>query len=165
VGSQRISFTLDHPRARTQANGRIQTPHEAYEILRLEISTTGDSWTDDDSGRIEDRLREIVLNLIVAAEVQYRANAHTGYENACRRRAEIERKLIEQRAAAVRLAREKTAKAEAEQRKTLLRMAADHRAAQDIRAFVRAAIEAFRPDKAEESPVAGWSAWALGVAD
>ncbi|MGY2916073.1 hypothetical protein [Bradyrhizobium sp. USDA 3262] len=165
VGSQKISFTLDHPRARTQANGRIQAPHEAYEILRLEISASGDSWEDDDSGRIEDRLREIVLKLIVAGEVQYRASAHTAYENACRRRAEMERRLAQQRAEAARLAREKAAKAEAEQRKTLLRMAADHRAAQDIRAFVKAAITAFSPEKAEESLVAGWAAWALGVAD
>jgi len=165
VGSQKISFTLDHPRARTQANGRIQAPHEAYEILRLEISASGDSWEDDDSGRIEDRLREIVLKLIVAGEVQYRASAHTAYENARRRRAEMERRLAEQRAEAARLAREKAAKAEAEQRKTLLRMAADHRAAQDIRASVKAAITAFSPEKAEESLVAGWAAWALGVAD
>lgn len=165
VGSQRISFTLDHPRARTQPNGRIQTPHEAYEILRLEISTTGDSWTDDDSGRIEDRLREIVLKLIVAGEVQYRTNAHTAYENACRRRAEMEHRLAEQRAEADRLAREKALEAEAEQRKTLLRMAADHRAAQDIRTFVKAAMAAFGPDKAMERATTDWAAWALGVAD
>jgi hypothetical protein len=165
VGSQRISFTLDHPRARAQANGQIQTPHEAYEILLLEISATEDSWADDDSGRIEDRLREIVLKLIVAGEVQYRASAHTAYENACRRRAEMERRLAEQCAEAARLAGEKAAKAEAERRRTLLRMAADHRAAQDIRAFVKAAITAFGPEKAEESAAAGWAAWALGVAD
>jgi hypothetical protein len=165
VGSQRISFTLDHPRARTQANGRIQTPHDAYEALRLEISATGDSWVDDDSGRIEDRLREIVLRLIVAGEVQYRANTHTAYENAHRRRAELERRLAEQRAEAIRLAHDKAVKAEAEQRKTLLRMAADHRGAQDIRAFVKAAIAALGPDKADESPAADWAAWALRVAD
>jgi hypothetical protein len=165
VGSQKVSFTLDHPRARTQANGRIQTPHEAYEILRLEISTTGDSWTDDDSGRIEDRLREIVLKLIVAGEVKYRANTHAAYENACRRRAEMEHRLVEQRAEATRLAREKALKTEAEQRKTLLRMAADHRAAQDIRTFVEAAIAAFGPDKAMERAATDWAAWALGVAD
>lgn len=165
VGSQKISFTLDHPRARAQANGRIQTPHEAYETLRLEIPATGDSWADDDSGRVEDRLREIILKLIVAAEVQYRANAHTVYENACRRRAEMERRLAEQRAEADRLAREKAIKAEAEQRKMLLRMAADHRAAQDIRAFVKAAIAAFGPDNAQESPTADWVSWALRVAD
>ncbi|TKV77735.1 hypothetical protein FDV58_29475 [Bradyrhizobium elkanii] len=164
VGSQKISFTLDHPRARTQANGRIQTPHEAYETLRLEIPATGDSWADD-SGRTEDRLREIILKLIVAGEVQYRANAHTVYENACRRRAEMEHRLAEQRAETHRLAREKAIKAEAEQRKMLLRMAADHRAAQDVRAFVKAAIAAFGPEKTEESSVAGWTAWALGVAD
>lgn len=165
VGSQRISFTLDHPRARTQPNGRIQTPHEAYETLRLEIPATGDSWADDDSGRIEDRLREIVLKLIVAGEVQFRANAHTAYENACQRRAEMERRLAEQRAEGARLAREKALKAEAERRKTLLRMATDYRAAQDIRAFVEAAIAAFDPDNAQESPTADWVSWALGVAD
>jgi len=165
VGSEKISFTLDHPRARKQSDGSIQAPREAYEILRLEISATGDSWADDDRGRVEDRLREIVLKLIVAGEVQYRANAHAAYENACRRRAELERRLAEQRAEAARLAREKALKAEAERRKTLLRMAADHRAAQDIRAFVRAAIAAFGPDNAQESPTADWANWALGVAD
>ncbi|CKY53352.1 Uncharacterised protein [Mycobacterium tuberculosis] len=69
VGSQRISFALDHPKARTEASGRVQAPREAYEILRLDISATGDSWADDDSARIEDRLREIVVKLIVAGEV------------------------------------------------------------------------------------------------
>jgi hypothetical protein len=165
VGSQRISFTLDHPRAKTQANGRIQTPHEACEALRLEISATGDSWMDDDSGRIEDRVREIILRLIVAGEIQYRANVRTAYENAHRRRAELERRLTEQRAEVIRLARDKAVKAEAEQRKTLLQMAADHRGAQDIRAFVKAAIAALGPDKADESPAADWVAWALRVAD
>ena len=101
----------------------------------------------------------------MTGEVQYRANAHAAYENACRRRAELERRLAEQRAEAARLAREKALKAEAERRKTLLRMAADHRAAQDIRAFVRAAIAAFGPDNAQESPTADWANWALGVAD
>lgn len=165
IGSQKISFALDHARARAQANGRVQAPREAYEILRLEISTTGGCWTDDDSGRIEDRLREIVLKLIVAGEVQYRANAQRAYENAYRRRAELERMLAEQRAEAIRLAREKAVTAEAKRRKTLLRMAAGHRDAQDIRAFVDAAIEAFGPDTAKEGPAADWTAWALGVAD
>lgn len=165
VGSQKISFALDHARARAQANGRVQAPREAYEILRLEISATGGSWTDNDGGRIKDQLREIVLKLIVAAEVQYRTNAHKAYENACRRRAEMERMLAEQRAEAARLAREKAIKAEAERRKTLLRMAADHREAEDIRAFVDAAMEAFGPDAAKEGPAAHWMTWALGVAD
>ncbi len=73
VGSQKVSFALDHPKARTEANGRIRAPHEAYEILRLDISASGDSWTDDDGGRIEDRLREIILKLVVVGEIQYRA--------------------------------------------------------------------------------------------
>jgi hypothetical protein len=110
VGSQTISFALDHPKTRARANRRVQAPREAYEILHLEISATGGSWTDDDSGRIEDRLREIVLKLIVAGEIQYRANAHSVYENACRRRAEMERKLAEQRVEAARLAREKASR-------------------------------------------------------
>lgn len=165
VGSQKISFTLDHPRARMQTNGRIQTPHEAYETLRLEISATGDSWTDDDSARIEDRHREIVLKLIVAGEVQYRASTHTAYENACQRRAEMEHRLGNQRVETARLALEKAFELEAEQRKTLLGMAADHRAAQDIRTFVKAAIAAFGPNKTIERAATDWAVWALGIAD
>jgi hypothetical protein len=165
VGSQKISFTLDHHRAKTQANGRIQTAHEAYGILRLEISTTGESRTDDHSGRVEDRIREIVMKLIVAGEVRYRANAYAVYENACRRRAELEHRLAEQRTEAVRLAREKALRAEEEQRRTLLRMAADHRAAEEIRTFVKATMAALGPDKAMERAATDWAAWALGVAD
>lgn len=165
VGSERVSFALDNPKARTEADGRVRAPREAYEILRLDIPATGETWTDDDSGRIEDRLREIVLKLIVAGEVQYRASAHRAYESACRRRTEMERMLAERRAEAARLACEKAAKAEAERRKALLQMAADHRVAQDIRAFVDAAIRALDPDAAVATPAADWAAWALGVAE
>jgi len=101
----------------------------------------------------------------VAGEVQYRANAYTAYENSCRRRVEMEQRLAEQRTEAARLAREKALEAEAEQRRTLLRMAADHRAAQDIRTFVMATVAAFGPDKAMERAAKDWAAWALGVAD
>jgi hypothetical protein len=165
VGSQKVLFALDHPRTRTEANGRIQAPREAYEILRLDISASGDSWTDDDGGRIEDRLREIVLKLIVIGEVQYRANAHRAYENACRRRAEMERMIADRCAEAARLAREKAAKADAERRTALLRMVADHRAALDIRTFVVTALETLGSSIAKEGPAADWAAWAFGVAD
>lgn len=73
--------------------------------------------------------------------------------------------LAERRAEAARLACEKAAKAEAERRKALLQMAADHRAAQDVRAFVDTAIRALHPDAAAAGPAADWAAWALGVAD
>lgn len=159
VGSQKVSFTLDHPEATRDANGWVQAPREANEILRLEISATADSWTDDDGGRIEKRLREIVLKLVVAGEVQYRADAHRTYEYACRRRAELQRMLVQRRAVAARLEHEKAAKADAERRQELLKMAADHRTAQDIRAFVSAAAGALDPDSA-----AHWVTWALEVA-
>jgi hypothetical protein len=47
----------------------------------------------------------------------------------------------------------------------LLRMAADHRAAQDVRTFVKAAMAAFGPDKAMERAATDWAAWAMGVAE
>lgn len=166
IGSQKVSFGLDHPRIRTEANGRIQTPREAYEILRLDISASGDSWTDDDGGgRIEDRLREIILKLIVIGEVQYRADARRTYENARRRRTEMERMIADRRTEAVRLAHEKAAKADAKRRTALLRMAADHRAALDIRTFVMTALETLGSSMAKEGPAADWAAWAFGVAD
>lgn len=165
IGSQKVSFGLDHPRIRTEANGRIQAPREAYEILRLDISASGDSWTDDDGGRIEDRLREIVLKLIVIGEVQYRADARRTYENACRRRTEMERMIADRRAEAARLAHEKATKADTERRTALLRMAADHRAALDIRTFVMTALETLGSNMAKEGPAADWAAWAFQVAD
>lgn len=56
-------------------------------------------------------------------------------------------------------------KAKTEQRDALLQMAADHRAARDIRGFVNAAIEALGQSAAKAGPVADWAVWALGVTD
>jgi hypothetical protein len=166
VGSQQISFALDHLKAKSERNGRAQAPREAHEVLRLEIPATDESWADTADARIEDRLRDITLRLIVAGEIRYRANAHSAYERACRARAAMERKISEQRAEAARIAHEKAIKAEAEQRNVLLRMAADHRAAKDIRAFVDAAVETLGgSDPAKAKTVNAWATWALGVAD
>lgn len=164
IGCQKVSFALDHPEAKRDANGWVQAPHEAHEILRLEISATGDSWTDDDGGRIENRLREIVLKLIAAGEFRYRTNAQRAYEGACRHRIELQRMLARQHAETDRLVREKALKADAERRKVLFQMAADHRAAQDIRAFVNAAVEALDPHVSKTGLAASWASWALEVA-
>ena len=163
IGSQRISFTLDHLKTRAEVNGRGRMPNEAYETLFLEVPATGNSWVDDDRGRIEDRLREVVLKLILAGEIQYRATARRAYERMCDRRAEMERMLVKQRAEAAKIAREKAAEAQAERRRLLLQMAADHRTAQDIRAFVGAAIQA--RDTSTAGAIADWAAWAYETAD
>jgi hypothetical protein len=165
VGSQPVSFNLDQPEARSHANRPVQAPREAYDILRLDIPGTGDSWTDDDGGRIEDRLGEITLKLIVAGEILYRADTRGTYEHACRHRAEMERTLVQQRAETVRLAHEHAIKAEAARRKALTQMAADHRAAEDIRAFIRAVVEAPKLATGEGTALKDWSFWAFGVAD
>ncbi len=77
----------------------------------------------------------------------------------------MERMITDRRAEAARLAREKTAKADAERRTALLRMVADHRAALDIRTFVMTALETLGSSMAKEGPAADWAAWAFGVAD
>jgi len=165
IGSQRISFMLDHFETEAEANRRVRAPREAYEIMCLEIPATGDSWADDDKSRIEDRLGEIVRKLIVAGEIQYRASAQLAYRSMNDRRAAMARRLAEQRTETVKIAREEAVKVETERRKLLIQMAADHRIAEDIRAFVGAALQLLDTSAIHAGPAASWAAWAYETAD
>lgn len=164
VGSQSVRFKLDHPAAKPDRDGSWKTRPGKVDTLRLTVEGAGArTWIDTKTAKLEACLTDIVVHLIVAGEMRFRRQAVASYEWALERRREAEEELAKARAEAARKAREARIQAERQRREALLGMAADLRAAEDIRALVRRVGEA-RADASDET-ARRWSAWALAVAE
>ena len=83
-----------------------------------------------------ERLTDIVVDVIVAGEAQYRASQISHHAWLIKRRAENEAELVRRHEEAERRRRERELKEQQERRDLLFRQARDWRTAQDIRAFV-----------------------------
>jgi hypothetical protein len=163
VGVERVSFLLDHPSAKPNRDGQWQTRLGWADELRLTINGDGaQSWSDTEEHGLETHLTEMVVQLITAGELNYRASARASYERTLQRRRELEDELARRRAETARKAREAEIAAEEARRAQLLNMAADLRAADDIRALVARVLAQRGADDGEASR---WGAWALEVAE
>jgi hypothetical protein len=162
IGGEQVRFHLDHPSAKPDRAGRWTTRPGWADVLRLTLEVGGElTWSDGEESALEAHLTEIVVQLIVAGEMQYRATALSGHAAALRRRRELAEELARRRAEAARQARVARIEAEHARRSELMAMAADFRAAQDIRALVAQVSEGC----GDEALGRRWRAWALEVAD
>lgn len=163
VGAERVSFLLDHPSAKPDRNGQWQTRPGWADELRLIINGEGaQSWSDTEEHGLETHLTEMVAQLIIVGELNYRASARSFHELALQRRRELEEELARRRAEAARKARKAEIAAEKARRAQLLNMAADLRAADDIRALVARVLA---KSGANDGAASRWGAWALDVAE
>jgi hypothetical protein len=163
VGAMSVSFLLDHPAAKPDRDGRWRTREGWADELRLSlVSDEAHSWSDAEDHGLEARLTEIVVQVILAGEVSYRAAARASYERTLSRRRELEAELVRRQEEAARKARETAIAAEKERRTQLLTMAADLRAADDIRSLVARVMARNAPDAEGASR---WAEWALSVAE
>ncbi|WP_332764465.1 hypothetical protein [Phenylobacterium sp.] len=170
VGTQHLSFTLDHPSAKPTIHGEWATRPGPVDILKLELKSkfpeagVAGLWTDGDGSKLEERLTDIVVDIIVAGEAQYRAGQFSHHAWLIKRRAENEAELVRRREEAERRRREQELKEQQERRDLLFRQARDWRTAQDIRAFVSDVLsESGGGDR--DAGLAEWRAWALAEAD
>jgi hypothetical protein len=167
VGAQRVAIRLDHPEAKPDRDGRFRTREGFADVLRLAIASTSTDkvWADTAGSALEAHLTEIAIEILVAGEAQLRANAQDDYARACQRRLEFEQKLAAQNAEAIRHARELAMRAERERRRNLLRMAAEHRKAEQIRGLIDQVVRIRGADPFQAEGVAKWAEWARQVAD
>jgi hypothetical protein len=172
VGQTRVKLSLDHPFARPDQHGRHLTREGPVGELRLEIEIPADSkprgfqsvWEDAEDKKLEAHLTAIVVAIITAGEVHYRANQASHHVWLMQRRKENEAEVARRRAEAERRAREAALAAEKARRDRLHQQANDWRAAQDIRGFVRDVLsQSPSPLPLAEAQV--WAAWALAEAD
>jgi hypothetical protein len=169
VGNQTLQLRLDHPSAKPNRHGEWSTRPGKADTLQLAI-VDGSSekpkrtWSETSERKLDDQLTEIVVELIVQGEIDYREGARRLYEWRIQRKAELEEEVRKRKAEAERKAREQLIKEEREAREALLTQARALRDAGDIRTLV-AAVTAQARNLGSEEAAKDWASWALAVAD
>lgn len=168
VGDQNMEIALDHPRAKPNRWNEWSTRSGPVDLLKLELKphyTEGIPklvWMDDENGKLEDQLTEIVIAFGVAGETYYRQSLIAHHARLLERRAENEAEVVKRRAEAERLARERRLKAEKERRERLFAQARNWRTACDVRGFVGDVLGTQSTPGVE---LLGWAEWARAEAD
>jgi hypothetical protein len=124
------------------------------------------SWQDDEQGKVETRVTEIAIQIILSAELQYREGAMRSYEWRVQRKAELEEENRERKRQAERAERERQKRLEHARIDRLLKSAAAFQQAGAIRKYVEA-IRATKTDDAacSQEELERWSRWALAEAE
>lgn len=124
------------------------------------------AWQDDEQGKVETRVTEIAIQIILTAELQYREGVMRSYEWRVQRKAELEEEERERKRQAERGERERQKRLEQARIDRLVKGAAAFQQAGAIRKYV----EAIRASQADNSgcsteELERWSQWALAEAD
>lgn len=167
-----IAIHLDRlKRARHRGNAANSTDaDEARLSLSILQSLGSDSirvaWQDDDQGKLETRVTEIAIEIILTAELQYREGTVRSYEWRVQRKAELEEEERERKREAERAERERQKRLEQARIDRLLKSAAAFQQAGAIRKYVEA-IRATEIDDATSSSeeLERWCQWALTEAE
>jgi len=123
------------------------------------------TWQDDDVQKIETRMTDIAVQLILTAEIQYREHALHHHQWLIKRKAELEEEERKRKLEAERAERERQKRIEQGRINRLLRDAAAFQQAGEIRRYVEAIRQARALDGSSIEEVEQWSQWALAQAD
>ncbi len=172
VGSQHFSLTLDRLGAQRDYRSVTVRNEHGSDTLVLGIPTGSDGksfhlvWQDQQGNSLEKQLPEIVVELIVEGERQYRRHAAQRYEWALQSRQRIREEAKRRQEALEHATKERRIRREKERVRGLLRQAVEFRKANDIRAFVEA-IQSSGHDGSSlaSSHLVDWVNWASAEAD
>jgi hypothetical protein len=177
IGDQRVAFSLDGVRAEKQLERerrgyafQARDPKDQMRLSLVDWRSSADecrSWQDSGDDRLENHLREIAVELIVAGEQHHRDSAIHHREWRIQRRAELEEEERKQKIEEERKRREHQAKLEQARVEHLLSQAAAMHRAEQIRAYVAAIRDANKtaPDPMSDEELNSWAKWALAQAD
>lgn len=133
-------------------------------LSRPEIADAKSQWSDED-GRLESRLTEIVVEILVSAEVAYRRSLIARRQRLIDRKNEAQAELVRRQIQAEQEERERQERLARERVGRLLTQAKMLERADRIRAYAVAIVaHADRVDASAEQ-VAQWAAWARSEAD
>ncbi|MGV7245520.1 hypothetical protein [Caballeronia sp. M23-90] len=175
VGNQWVRFTVDTTAKLRPRRHPSKTPGRPAEPLAIETKVSrwkhneADEvlfWSDDDAGKLEAKIREIAIAIVLTGERQYRKSRQQSYEWALSSYEEALEAMRKQREDAERRERERIAQAEADRVSRLFVQVAAWQQAQQIRAYVEEVITS--PHAVEGQAFDGdrdvWTRWALAVA-
>lgn len=174
VNDQNVSFTLDHPSQKyDRYRGASIGTRGSSNKLKLAIPSWGrssesqKSWEDADGFPLEKCLREIVAELIVSGERNYRDGRQSHYEWLVERKAQIIEEAHKQKEEAERRERERLIQLEKARVDRLSSDAMAYRQAIDIRTYVGTVrancAQGNNPVSADA--LGAWTRWALAQAD
>jgi len=124
------------------------------------------TWQDDDAQKLEVRVTDIAVQLILTAEIQYRENALHHYQWRIKRKAELEEEERKRKLEAERAEKERQKRIEQGRINRLLKDAAAFQQAGEIRKYVEAIRLAHTCDRSSSiDELERWSQWALAQAD
>ncbi|MFM0472310.1 hypothetical protein [Paraburkholderia strydomiana] len=173
VGDQYVKFrveTLATLRPRTRAAGAKKEPMAIeVEVARWQHGEPEEKlfWRDDEDGKLENRLKEIGVAIVLAGERQYRKAKEFSYRMNRRSFDERMEKARQAREEAERLAREARLQAERDRITRLLGQVSARQQAQQIRAYVDEVLASpgAVTGRAFDGDRDAWAGWARSVAD
>lgn len=174
VNDQHVSFTLDAKSQRPNQWGEISIRTKGTSSkMRLALESHHSSseptkvWEDHGRSLVEHKLHEILIEIIITGEVEYRDWMQRNYEWAVDAKATAIEDLRKKKEEEERLERERIAKAEQDRIDHLLAGASALKQATEIRNYVDQVIDrcVSEPDLADTDVVEAWSKWALAQAD
>lgn len=155
VGGQKLVITRDKEEVPLSLSiSWWQAPDD----LKLE-------WSDGEDGPLENQIRSIAEEFLVAAELRYRELETFQYERLARQRSDIEKAAQQRHDEAIEQEDRRLAKLTQERRQELFHDAAKWRKAEELRAYVNAALAVPSSSEEERENKACWGAWALDEAD
>jgi hypothetical protein len=174
VGDQTVQFRVDmlatlRPRKRPDDAKKNEPMAIEVEVARWQHGEREERlfWSDDEDGRLEDRLREIGVAIVLTGERQYRKAKAFFYGMDRRSFDEKIEKARQAREDAERQEREARLQAERDRVARLLAQVSGWQQAQLIRAYVDAVLSspAAEPGRAFDGEQAPWADWARAVAN
>ncbi|WP_372784785.1 hypothetical protein [Phenylobacterium sp.] len=171
IGTRRLTLTLDAPGAQPTFQGEWTTRPGPAGPLALRIVGGSDTdegtnaWIDRDDAPLEAQLADVVVSMLVVAEVRHRAAEVAGHAHRIAWRAQIAADLVKRQADAERRRDEREIMKVKARRKRLFGQARDWRKARNIRGFVAEVLTEVGGKPDDAGVLAEWSAWALAEAD
>jgi hypothetical protein len=124
------------------------------------------TWQDDETGKLEARITDIAVELVLTAELQHRESAVRRYQWRVERKAELEEEGRKRKLEAERAERERQRRLEQARIDRLLKDAAAFQQANEIRKYVQAIrVAQGRDSSSVTEALERWSRWALAQAE
>ena len=175
VGNQWVRFTIDTTAKLRPRRHPSKAPGRPTEPLAIELKVgrwKHDEaeellfWSDDDAGKLEAKIREIAIAIILTGERQHRKSRQHSYEWALSSYEKAIETARKQREDAERRERERIAQAETDRVSRLFAQVAAWQQAQQIRHYVDevTATASAIAGHAFEGDREAWATWALTIA-
>jgi hypothetical protein len=169
VYTQGVFIDLDRSKE-SHRRGQQQPANDSSLCLSIRRDYRPESvmktWLDNNAGKLETKLTEIAVEVILAAETEYREGAIRQHEWRIKRKAQLEEEQRQRKIEAEREERDREARQKQARVDRLMKDAAALQRASEIRKYVdtvRAAFSNDGPTRAEDFET--WSTWALAQAD